>query len=124
VDRNTTVLQVLGPNGETRKDLITIAEPDMLTSFAWSPDGKQVFFSKTTGGSQSSFFRIPTSGGSPVSLGVQTDAFRDLSIHPNGSALVFVGVASNLEIWRLDGLRQALRRAFETPRPQAAQARQ
>jgi Tol biopolymer transport system component len=122
-DKNATVLRVLGPNGETRHDLITIAEPDLLTSFAWSPDGQQVFFSKTTRANRSSFFRIPASGGSPVSLGVQAEAFRDLSVHPNGGELAFVGVASDLEIWRLEGLSQSLAHAL-TPRTQAVHAKQ
>jgi hypothetical protein len=63
------------------------------------------------------------SGGSPVSLGVQTEAFIDLSVHPNGGELAFVGVASDLEIWRLEGLSQSLAHAL-TPRTQATQAKQ
>jgi Tol biopolymer transport system component len=123
VDGNTTVLRVLGPDGKTRRDLIAVPPPDQLTSAAWSADGREVFFTKTIGGKNAGFFRVPVSGGSPAPLGDFTLYSGDLSVHPNGSDLVFVGRRSDLEIWRLEGLSQALTRAL-TPRTQAAHAKQ
>src|SRR5262249_14245447 len=121
-DKNTMILRVLGPNGETRRDLITIAAPEELTSVGWSSDGRDVFFAKTIGGQQTGFLRVPASGGTPVQLAVHESRYPDLSVHPNGSELAFSGERSDLEIWRLEGLSQALAGA-PAPRPQAPQAK-
>jgi Tol biopolymer transport system component len=120
-DKNTTVLRVLGPNGETRRDLITVSALDELTSVGWSSDGRDVFFAKTIGGKETGFFRIPASGGIPVQVAVHTTRFPDLAVHPNGAELAFIGNRSDLEIWRLEGLSQAVARALQTPRTRVAQ---
>ena len=56
-----------------------------------------------------------------MSLGVQTEAFIDLSVHPNGGELASVGVASDLEIWRLEGLSQSLAHALTLARKRRRQ---
>src|SRR6185369_1651937 len=50
--RGTTVLRVIGLNGETLRDLFTSNTPEALTSAEWSPDGRQVYFARTLSGNR------------------------------------------------------------------------
>ena len=63
VDKDSMVLRVFGTNGETRRDLLTLSAPHQITSAEWSPDGRQVFFSRTVGGGRVGLFRMPAAGG-------------------------------------------------------------
>jgi hypothetical protein len=65
---------------------------------------------------------MPASGGNPVALGMFNSGNLDLRIHPNGTEIAFVSMDFQMEVWRLEGLPQALMRAL-TPRTQAAQAK-
>lgn len=121
VDKDKTVLRILGPEGEARRDLTTVSAPDTLLNLAWSADGREVFFARTIGGKQMVLLHVPASGGSPVPLSAPMSFFSDLSVHPNGYDLAFMRRTSDLEIWRLEGFAQAVARALQTPRRQAAQ---
>lgn len=120
--KNTTYLRVLGANGETRRDLITLPNPDRLSSVEWSPDGRQVFYSRTVSHGRMGLFRMPAAGGTPVALGVKGSNFPDIRIHPNGKEIAFVDLDSQMEVWKLEGLLPALARLFRTPGTQASQA--
>jgi Tol biopolymer transport system component len=116
----TMILRLIGAKGETLRDLITVNAPEALTSADWSPDGQNVYFARTLGGNQSGLFRIPTTGGNSVPLGVRGVAYPDFRIHPNGKEIAFVIIDQQMEIWRLEGLSQAVARALQSPRKQAA----
>ncbi|MDQ1474562.1 MAG: hypothetical protein QOJ99_6042 [Bryobacterales bacterium] len=122
-DKNATVLRVLGPEGDIRRDLITVLAPNLLLSANWSPDGQQMFFSRTLEGSQAGLFRIPASGGAPVAVGTQDGTFLELRVHPNGEEIAFLGRNSHREVWRLEGLPQALARLSIARGAEAVQAR-
>ena len=121
--KGSTILRVFGANGEARRDLVTLPAPERVDSAAWSPDGQTVYFGRTVGGNGVGLFRMPASGGNLVALGVINSGNLDLRIHPNGTEIAFVSMDFQMEVWRLEGLPQALTRAL-TPRAQAAQAKQ
>jgi len=110
--RGTTVLRVIGANGETLRDLFTLNSPEALTSAEWSPDGRQVYFARTLSGNRTGLFRIPAVGGNPFALGDRGATYPDIRIHPNGSEIAFVDGDFQMEVWRLEGLPQALARAL------------
>jgi dipeptidyl aminopeptidase/acylaminoacyl peptidase len=69
-----------------------------INSVAWSADGKDIFFSKTTEGSKigkCELWRIPSEGGEPEKFDLTAGGLIDLNIHPDGSRIAFT-------LWRVD----------------------
>ena len=78
--------------------------PEGFTAaFAWSPDGKYVYFARRSQ-SETELFRIPAAGGAIEPVGLRMSMIRNLTIHPDGKHIAFAGGESNsLELWALDG---------------------
>ncbi len=49
-------------------------------------------------------WRVPTTGGAPVSTGLALDGLRDISIHPDGRQIVFNAGWRRNEQWVMENL--------------------
>lgn len=63
----------------------------MTGSICWTPDGKNIVFTKGKQEDKQGFWRIPIDGGDPIKMGLNMpmQRFMNLSIHPNGDRIVF-----------------------------------
>ncbi len=97
-------LLLVPPSGGPPRELVRLKQPEGFTAaFAWSPDGKYVYFTRRTN-SGTELMRIPAGGGAIESLGLRMSMIRDLTIHPDGKHIAFAGGESNnLELWALEG---------------------
>lgn len=97
-------LLLVTPSGGPPRELVRLKQPEAFTAaFAWSPDGKYVYFTRRTS-SGTELMRIPASGGTIEPLGLKMSMIRDLTIHPDGKHIAFVGGESNnVELWALEG---------------------
>lgn len=91
------------PRDGVPRELVRLKEPERFTgAFAWSPDSRFVFFTRTNG-SQSELFRVPATGGIIESTGLRMRSIVFLSIHPDGKRIAFQSGNPDLELWALDG---------------------
>jgi Tol biopolymer transport system component len=84
---------------------VRLKQPESFASgaFAWSPDGRYVYFPQRVG-SATELFRIPTVGGRIESTGLRAPAIKYVSVHPDGKRVAFQdGDQHNVELWALDG---------------------
>lgn len=97
-------LLLVPASGSPPRELVRLKQPEGFTgAFAWSPDGKYVYFTRRSN-SDTELMRIPAVGGSIEPLGVRMSMIRNLTIHPDGKHIAFAGGESNsLELWALDG---------------------
>ena len=97
-------LLLVPPSGGPPRELARLKQPEGFTAaFAWSPDGKYVYFTRHTN-SDTELMRIPAAGGAMESVGLRMSMIRDLTIHPDGKHIAFAGGESNnLELWALEG---------------------
>jgi Tol biopolymer transport system component len=97
-------LLLVPPSGGPPHELVRLKQPEGFTAaFAWSPDGKYVYFTRHTN-SDTELMRIPAVGGAIESLGLRMSMIRNLTIHPDGKHIAFAGGESNnLELWALEG---------------------
>lgn len=82
-----------------------LKQPEGFTgAFAWSPDGKYVYFTRRSPNSDTELMRIPASGGAIEPVGLRMSMIRNLTIHPDGKHIAFEGGESNnVELWALEG---------------------
>jgi Tol biopolymer transport system component len=97
-------LLLVPPSGGPPRELARLKQPEGFTgAFAWSPDGKYVYFTRHTN-SDTELVRIPAGGGAIEPLGLRMSMIRNLTIHPDGRHIAFDGGESNnLELWVLEG---------------------
>jgi len=97
-------LLLVPPSGSPPRELVRLKQPEGFTgAFAWSPDGKFVYFARRTQG-DTELMRVPATGGAIEPVGLKMSMIRNLTIHPDGKHIAFAGGESNtLELWALDG---------------------
>jgi len=49
-------------------------------------------------------WRVPITGGAPVSTGLMMDSLRDVSIHPDGRRIAFNAGMKRVEHWAMENL--------------------
>ena len=97
-------LLLVPPSGGPPRELVRLKQPEGFTAaFAWSPDGKYVYFTRHSQ-SETELMRIPAGGGPIQSMGLKMPMIRNVTIHPDGRHIAFAGGESNtLELWALEG---------------------
>ena len=97
-------LKLISVNGGKPTALLKL-EKGGVNSVAWSPDGKDIFFSKTIKGGKTGkceLWRIPSVGGTPVKFDLTAGGLIDLNIHPKGSHLAFTLWNVSEEVWIME----------------------
>lgn len=102
--KNYNTLFLVTPTGRRLRDLVRLKQPESFTNaIAWSPDSRFLYFARHKD-TETELLRVPATGGRIESTGIRMDMIRSLSIHPDGSHIVFEGgERNNLELWALDG---------------------
>jgi Tol biopolymer transport system component/DNA-binding winged helix-turn-helix (wHTH) protein len=83
-------------------DARQLAQDDhrILTSPAWTADGRELLFDFARGGAPS-LWRVPASGGEPRSAGIGGIALEP-AVSPEGERMAFKAVSDTGAIWRLE----------------------
>ena len=111
-DEQASVLAIVPASGGQAKELIRVRKPEALppwSGLAWTPDGKQILFSKVAqmrGDSEVAgvyeLWRVPAQGGEPQRIGIAMDGLRDLRVHPDGQRIVFAAGQNKHEVWVME----------------------
>ncbi len=104
-------LMLWGGSGEPR-EMLRVHEPaEQFRLAGWTADGLNLLVirwsfdaSRSTRVGNETLWRIPTTGGAPVSTGVAHDGLRDVSIHPDGRQIVFNAGWRRNEQWVMENL--------------------
>jgi hypothetical protein len=104
-------LMVWGGSGEPR-ELLRSHEPNEQFRLAgWTADGLNLLVIRWSFDSSRSqrlgnetLWRVPTTGGAPVSTGLALAGLRDISIHPDGRQVVFNAGFRMIEQWVMEHL--------------------
>ena len=69
----------------------------------WTPDGRHLLFRKRKD-EAFELWRIPVEGGEPQNLGLTMSGYSNLSVHPDGRRIAFVGPdsARGSEVWAME----------------------
>lgn len=97
-------LKIISVDGGQPRVLLKL-EDGAVNSMAWSADGKDIFFSKTLGGTKTGkceLWRIPSEGGEPEKFDLAVNGLIDLNIHPEGSLLAFTLWHVAEEVWVME----------------------
>jgi Tol biopolymer transport system component len=94
--------------GEPR-ELLKVEAPENLVSlrsYQWTPDGEEILFVKgtrtETQGQTFELMGISPEGGHPRSIAPMMKNVRDLSLHPDGTSLVFTAGEREVEVWAME----------------------
>jgi len=100
------VLRVIPAAGGEPFDLIKVPTPEMIASYAWTPNGREILFAKRLSSKQQGqkleLWMIPTEGGEPRKLGLAIYELINLSIHPDGQRIAFSSGKAGAEIWVME----------------------
>ena len=100
------VLRVIPAAGGEPFDLIKVPLPEMIASYAWTPNGREILFAKRLSSKQQGqkleLWMIPTEGGEPRKLGLAIYELINLSIHPDGQRIAFSSGKAGAEIWVME----------------------
>ena len=110
-DRDAWSLMVWGGSGEPR-ELLRVHEPNEHFRLAgWTADGLSLLIvgwsydsSKARRVGNETLWRVPATGGAPVSTGLALAGLRDISIHPDGRQVVFNAGFRRIEQWVMENL--------------------
>jgi len=97
-------LKLISVDGGQPKVLLKLEEGG-INSVAWSPDGKDIFFSKVIEGGKigkCELWRIPSEGGKPEKFELAVNGLIDLNIHPEGSLIAFTLWNVDEEVWVME----------------------
>ena len=104
----TSVLAIVPVGGGEARELLRVMQPNAFPPWgglAWTPDGKYVLFTQTTGDSPQQPFelwRVPVGGGAPQKTGIAMQGLRHLRVHPDGERIVFGAGQIKDETWVLE----------------------
>jgi hypothetical protein len=100
------IIRIIKPDGQMVRELVRLGPDQRVTSLAWAPDGKWIYFTRALG-ERYTIDRVPASGGPLVSTGIRvTNPWTDLVAHPSGTRLAFLAAAGS-ELWSVDGITPA-----------------
>ena len=97
-------IKLISIDGGQPKVLLKLEEGG-INSVAWSPDGKDIFFSKIIKGGKTGkceLWRIPSEGGKPEKFELALDGLINLDIHPEGSRIAFTLWHVDEEVWVME----------------------
>lgn len=104
----TSVLATVPVGGGEATELLRVMQPNAFPPWgglAWTPDGKFILFTQTTGDSAQRPFelwRVPVGGGTPQKTGIAMQGLRQLRVHPDGERIVFGAGQIKDETWVLE----------------------
>lgn len=88
--------------GGAARELFRASEPAFLQNIAeWTPDGQRIVFMKNDG-ERNRHWIIPSTGGTPVMLELETITQSALRIHPDGRRAAFNAGSTAWEVWVLE----------------------
>jgi hypothetical protein len=94
------------------KELLRVSEPDQFALVGWLPDDRTLLvvrFSRRSNAPDleprnETLWRVPVTGGPPVSTGLTIEGLRDVSIHPDGRRLAFNAGWKRAEQWVMENV--------------------
>jgi serine/threonine-protein kinase len=89
--------------GGPPRELVRVADPELLIFQDWMPDGQSVIFTKWSS-DKVSLWRVSIHGGDPEPLGLTMVRLRDVSVHPDGTKITFTAGDPTNELWAIDHL--------------------
>jgi Tol biopolymer transport system component len=99
----THVLRVK-PLGGTARTLEQSQRPLRTAFQAWSADGRDVFFTRSTAGEADvALWRVRADGGEPRPTGLVQPHLRAVSVHPHSGRVAFTAGTERYEVWVLEG---------------------
>ena len=108
-------LQVVASSGGIPRELVREEKGKNIPGFTpleWTPDGRQVLFTKASSDPQDFRFelwRVPAEGGKAQKVDLAMDGLRDVRIHPDGNRIAFsAGKPTNAEVWVMENFLPAL----------------
>ncbi len=104
-------LMFWGGAGEPR-ELLRTSLPDRFQLTGWGPDGLNLLVIRwsrrpdapTSEPRNETLWRVPITGGAPVSTGLTMEGLRDVSIHPDGRRIAFNAGFKRGEQWVMENL--------------------
>ena len=112
-----------GVNGEVRslmywggggdpRELLRLGDNERFVLVGWLPDGLGLLVARSENRPNrlpnepdpSTVWRVPITGGPPVSMGLTMDGLRDVSIHPDGKRIAFNAGWKRGEQWVMENL--------------------
>jgi Tol biopolymer transport system component len=95
-------LKILPVKGREPRTLHTFKKGERISTLDWTPDGRNILFSKGGEGNKCSFWTISPKGGEPIKLGITMDLVKHLRIHPDGQHIAFTAGTKGQEIWVME----------------------
>jgi len=109
VKAGTQAIHIMPSTGGESRQLLEVQEPETLVvkkALVWTPDDQQILFVKKVGTESDkqtlALMSISVKGGEPRKLGPMMDHVRELSLHPNGTSLVYTAGQRNFEVWAME----------------------
>ena len=98
--------------GGDPRELLRTSSPDQFTLAGWMADGLNLLiirWSRRPNAPASeprneTLWRVPLTGGTPVSTGLMMESLRDISIHPDGRRIAFNAGMKRVEQWAMENL--------------------
>jgi eukaryotic-like serine/threonine-protein kinase len=74
----------------------------VVQGLAWTPDGAGLVFSSDRGGGDSTLWRVPAAGGTPVAVAGAGENIYDISIARQGDRLAYAQLSLDFNIYRVE----------------------
>ena len=119
-ETRSSVLKVLPVAGGQASELVRAKHPETIVglgeSLSWSADSRYIIFRRalTTGQERKTqLLAVSARGGEPHPLGLDMDAVRNVSFHPDGHRVAFAANVGKdrIEVWVMENFLPALKAA-------------
>jgi len=111
VNGDVKTLMFWGGAGAPR-ELLRTSVPDQFTLAGWTADWPTLLIVRwsrrpsalASEPRNETLWRVPITGGAPVSTGLMMESLRDVSIHPDGRRVAFNAGMKRVEHWAMENL--------------------
>lgn len=101
--KDSIVLSAIPATGGEPRVLVRLPGAEMVSSLAWSRDGKHLLFSKLNPSAWTGeLWRVPAEGGVATPVGLTLKNLSGLRMHPDGRRIGYTGGEADMEVWVLD----------------------
>jgi Tol biopolymer transport system component len=100
--------------GGKEKEVCSAQEAKIIRRAYWSPDGKYIYFAETPKGT--SFWRVPTEGGTPRKVWSSENNLEIFSIHPDGNQIAYAIRERTTEVRVIENLVQEIEKLEKAPK--------
>lgn len=108
-ETGTQAIHIIPSTGGESRQLVEVQEPETLVvkkALVWAPADQQILFVKRVGAESDkqtlALMAISVEGGEPRKLGPMMDHVHELSLHPDGTSLVYTAGQRNFEVWAME----------------------